>query len=191
MINNSQLLQNLDLYTSIAGVFYLVFLTILMGFALMPTTLLAGLSGFFFGWEAFPLLFFAYNFAALLGYGWGKRLSGKSLDLILEKYPKAQILINKKRNQIGELVFFGRLSPVIPFAVSNLLFALLKVGWKKLVLFGSIGMLPRTILTFWSGTVGSDVYGAIGQEGISGNAWIFIGLLVLSIWGIWRFFQEK
>lgn len=191
LINYSEYVQNLVFSDFTVAVSYLVLVTVLMGMALMPTTLVAGLSGFIFGWEAFPFLFLAYNIASILGYGWGKKLGGNSLDLILDKYPKAKTLIASKRNRIGELVFFGRLSPVLPFAVSNLLFSLLHVGLKRLVLFGSIGMLPRTILTFWAGTLGTDVYSAINQESISGKAWIFLLLLVLSLWGIWRFLKRN
>jgi len=191
LIKYSEYLQNMAISDFLVAATYLVLVTLLMGLALMPTTLVAGLSGFIFGWGAFPFLFIAYNFASIVGYGWGKSLGGNSLDFILERYPKARNLIASKRNRIGELIFFGRLSPVLPFAVSNLLFSLLHVGWKRLVLFGSIGMLPRTILTFWAGTLGTDVYSAINQEGISGKAWIFILLLVLSLWGIWRFFKRK
>jgi uncharacterized membrane protein YdjX (TVP38/TMEM64 family) len=135
LVNQTQFLQSIDILSPSPAFIYLVSMTLLMGMALMPTTLLAILSGFFFDWEAFPLLFLAYNFAALLGYGWGKKLGGDSLDLILKNYPKAKNLIESRRNRIGELVFFGRLSPVIPFAVSNLLFSLLHVGWKKLAGF--------------------------------------------------------
>lgn len=190
LIKYSESLQNLSLSDHLVSSIYLVLVTLLMGLALMPTTLVAGISGFIFGWAAFPFLFIAYNLASILGYTWGKKLGGESLDLILDKYPKGKNMIETKRDRMGELVFFGRLSPVLPFAVSNLTFSLLHVGLKKLVIFGSIGMLPRTIITFWAGTVGTDVYSAINQEGISGKAWIFILLLVLSIWGIWRFFKK-
>jgi uncharacterized membrane protein YdjX (TVP38/TMEM64 family) len=191
LIHYSETLQNWDFSSVLTISVYLLFVTLLMGLALMPTTMVAGLSGFLFGWEAFPFLFLAYNFATVLGYGWGKKLGGESLDLILDRYPKAKNLIEAKRNRMGELIFFARLSPILPFAVSNLLFSLLHVGWKKLVLFGSIGMLPRTIITFSAGTIGTDVYSAINQEGISGKAWIFIFLLMLSLWGIWRFFRRN
>jgi len=164
--------------------------TLLMGLALMPTTLFAALSGFLFGWQAFIWVVVGYTLATLLGYAWGKKLSGNSLEIILQQYPKAKDLLLKKEGKMGELVFFVRLSPVIPFALSNLLFSLIKSGWKKLVVFGTLGMLPRTTLVFFSGTIASNIYGAIQQEGVSGKGWVFIALLVLSIWGIWRFFKQ-
>jgi uncharacterized membrane protein YdjX (TVP38/TMEM64 family) len=165
--------------------------TLLMGLAIMPTTLIAALSGFLLGWKAFPWLVLGYSLATLLGYAWGKGLGGQSLDFLLNKYPKAKGLIDQKRENLGELIFFVRLSPVIPFALSNLLFALLNSGWKKLILFGTMGMLPRTTLVFFSGTLVSDLYAALNTEGISGKGWIFSGLLLLSFWGIWRFFKPK
>ncbi|WP_373493412.1 TVP38/TMEM64 family protein, partial [Aquiflexum sp.] len=155
-----------DFSTVFLGLLVSIFL---MGLALMPTTLIAGLSGFIFGWQAFPWLVLGYTLATLLGYGWGKKLSGESLDVILEKYPKAKTMLVRKSGRMGELIFFVRLSPVIPFAMSNLIFALIKSGWKKLVIFGTIGMLPRTTLVFISGTLANDLYTAIKQDGVSGK----------------------
>jgi uncharacterized membrane protein YdjX (TVP38/TMEM64 family) len=178
------------------GVFLIAFSALmvsilLMGFAIMPTTLIAGLAGFLLGWKAFPWLVLAYSIASLLGYGWGKGLSGENLDFLLEKYPKAKRLLDEKKENIGVLIFFVRLSPIIPFALSNLLFALLKSGWKKLILFGTLGMLPRTTLVFFSGTLVTDIYSALKTQGITGKGWIFLGFLLLSFWGIWRFFKSK
>lgn len=164
--------------------------TLLMGLALIPTTLFAALSGFLFGWQAFIWVVIGYTLATLLGYAWGKKLGGNSLEVILQQYPKARDLLQKKEGRMGELIFFVRLSPVIPFALSNLLFALIKSGWKKLVVFGTLGMLPRTTLVFFSGTIASNIYGAVQQERVSGKGWIFILLLLLSIYGIWRFFKR-
>ncbi|EKB49197.1 hypothetical protein B879_02208 [Cecembia lonarensis LW9] len=188
-LTNSKFLAEMNFYDPLTGSLALLTAVALMGFALMPTTMLAALSGFLLGWSAFPWLVLGYTLATLLGYGWGKGLGQDSLDLLLEKYPKAKALLDQKKGSIGELIFFVRLSPIIPFALSNLLFALMHSGWKKLVIFGTIGMLPRTTLVFLSGTMVSSMYEAIKSEGITGKGWIFAGLLLLSIWGIWRFFR--
>ena len=190
-VQNSQFLEQIDFSNVLDILMYVFGGMLLMGLALMPTTLFAGLSGFLFGWQAFIWVIVGYSLATLLGYLWGKKLGKDSLDLILDKYPKARDLIRQKKKKVGELIFFVRLSPVIPFALSNLLFALLKSGWKKLIIFGLFGMLPRTMLVFFTGTIASDIFSAIQQDGISGKGWIFIALLVLSGWGIWRFFQRN
>ncbi len=188
-INQAESFHRLDIFAVQNWTIYLSLSTILMGLAVLPTTMVAGLSGFLFGWNAFIFVVIGYTLATLIGYGLGKKADQGSLDLILSEYPKVQRLIQRKRNKMGELIFFVRLSPIIPFALSNLMFALLKTGWKKVVIFGLFGMLPRTALVFFSGTLASDIYAAIQQEGLSGKGWFFLFLLVLSIAGIWRFFK--
>lgn len=190
-ISRADWLMQLNFHNPITISGALLVSILLMGLALMPTTMLAGLSGFFLGWTVFPWLVLGYTLATVLGYAWGKKVGGDSLPLILARYPKAENLIRKKQGQLGELIFFVRISPVIPFALSNLLFALMRSGYWKLVVFGTLGMLPRTTLVFVSGTLASSIYGAIRQgEGVS-NYVVFIFLLLLSIWGIWRFFTKK
>lgn len=189
-VNYLPVLELIDFTSLFIILIFVCTATLLMGFALMPTTLFAALSGFLFGWQAFIWVVIGYTMATLLGYAWGKKLGGNNLEVILQQYPKARDLLQKKEGRIGELIFFVRLSPAIPFALSNLLFALIKSGWKKIVIFGTLGMLPRTTLVFFSGTIASNSYAAIQQDGINGKGEIFILLLIFSIWGIWRFLKK-
>ncbi|PSL05011.1 TVP38/TMEM64 family protein [Cecembia rubra] len=188
---NSKFLMELNFSDPFTGITTILIGAALMGFALMPTTMLAAMAGFLLGWKAFIGLVLAYTIATLIAYAWGKNLSKNSGELLLERYPKAKMLLDQKKGRIGELIFFVRLSPVIPFALSNLLFSILKSGWKKLILFGTIGMLPRTTLVFYSGTLVSDIYQAIQSEGIHGKGWIFIAFFSVSLWGIWKFFNKE
>lgn len=189
-VNYLPVLELIDFTSLFIILIFVCTATLLMGFALMPTTLFAALSGFLFGWQAFIWVVIGYTMATLLGYAWGKKLGGNNLEVILQQYPKARDLLQKKEGRIGELIFFVRLSPAIPFALSNLLFALIKSGWKKIVIFGTLGMLPRTTLVFFSGTIASNSYAAIQQDGINGKGEIFILLLIFSFWGIWRFLKK-
>src|SRR5690554_6932997 len=172
-------------------VFYYIIATyMLMGYALLPTTFLAVLSGFVFGWVALPFLILGYTLATIIGYQIGKKLDKGSLDFLLGNYPKAAQMIVDKRNEIPQLIFFVRLSPVIPFALSNLLFALLKIDLKKVVWIGLWGMLPRTLLAFTTGVVGESLVGAL-EENSGLRQWAVIGVLLLvSGWGIYRFFKK-
>ena len=165
-------------------------LTFVLGLALLPTTLTAVVMGFIWGWPSLPLLVTGYTAASILGYSWGKILSGNNLQALLAHYPKAAQLIEEKKGHWGQLVFFTRLSPVIPFALSNLLFSLLQTGYKNLLIYGTLGMLPRTLIAFYSGTLASGIYQAIRQEGISGKGWLFLGFVALSFYGLWRFFKR-
>lgn len=171
-------------------VYYTVVTSLLMGFALLPTTFLAIFSGFAFGWLSLPFLVLGYTFATIIGYQIGKKLDKGSLGFLLANYPKAAQMITDKKNKISQLIFFVRLSPVIPFALSNLLFSLLKIDLKKVVWMGLWGMLPRTLLAFTTGVVGESLVGAL-EENSGSRQWAVIALLLLlSIWGIYRFFKK-
>jgi uncharacterized membrane protein YdjX (TVP38/TMEM64 family) len=170
---------------------YLIITTLLMGLALLPTTFLAILSGFVFGWASFPFLVLGYSMATIIGYQVGKRLDSGSLALLLDQYPKAAKLIEEKKDDISELIFFVRLSPVIPFALSNLLFALLRTGLAKVVWMGLWGMLPRTSMAFITGILGESLMDALEGDSGGKELWVIAVLLLVSIWGIYRFFTKR
>ncbi|MEX2511760.1 MAG: VTT domain-containing protein [Cyclobacteriaceae bacterium] len=172
-------------------ILYLVACSILMGMALLPTTFLALLSGFIFGWAAFPFLVLSYTLASVIGYLLGRNLDQNSLDLILKPYPKAALLIQEKREKMGWLVFFVRISPVIPFALSNILFALLRTGIKNLVWAGLAGMLPRTFLAFLTGTWAAGIHQALQSDDENWQLPVLVLLFLFSAWGIYRFFKGK
>ncbi|WP_158858656.1 TVP38/TMEM64 family protein [Lunatibacter salilacus] len=162
----------------------------IMGLALLPTTLLSILTGYIWGWDAFGWLVMAYLLATSLGYTLGKFLSQHQLDILLKYYPRAKKMVLEKQEKIGSLIFFVRLSPVIPFAFSNVLFALLKTGLWRVLWWGIWGMLPRTILAFYSGTIAGSLYQAL-MDNDNYAEWItFIILLAVSIWGIVRFVKK-
>lgn len=163
---------------------------LLMGLALIPTTLFAILSGFLFGWQAFLLLVLAYSLASVLGYSGGRFLNKDSLQHLLKPYPKAKDIIERKKDQMGKLVFFVRISPVVPFAISNLLFALLGSGLLRVVWFGLLGMLPRTFLAFFTGTLASSIQQALASGTYSWHYPAIGLLLVISLWGIYSFFKR-
>lgn|SRR5690606_32868623 len=170
---------------------YLISTTLLMGLALLPTTFLAILSGFVFGWVSFPFLVLGYTLATVTGYQVGKRLDSGSLVLLLNQYPKAARLIEEKKDDISQLIFFVRLSPVIPFALSNLLFALLQTGLAKVVWMGLWGMLPRTSMAFITGMLGESLMDALEGGGGGKEFLVVAALLLVSVWGIYRVFARK
>jgi uncharacterized membrane protein YdjX (TVP38/TMEM64 family) len=168
----------------------LMVLTGLMGLALVPTTIVAVFSGFLFDWQFFPLLVVAYALASILGYFWGSIVTKDGLDFLFKRYPKTKHIIDTRKKNIPEVVFFLRISPIIPFAFSNLLFAFLQTGIQKLLVWGTLGMLPRTTLAFYTGTIASDLYAAFHQGNSTYQAPLFILLLLVSSWGLWKVFTN-
>ncbi|WP_246535247.1 TVP38/TMEM64 family protein [Litoribacter ruber] len=184
LYNNTEKLRMVDVLDFNVLFPFLIISASVMGLALMPTTLVAIITGFLFGWEAFPILAVAYLFATAIGYLLGKRLDHNSLEILLEKYPKARQVIAEKQDQVSQLIFFVRISPIIPFALSNLLFALLRADLKKVIWVGFLGMLPRTLLAFTTGIMAKSMLEAFREGNNLYQMLIFFALLLLSIWGI-------
>src|SRR5690554_7440313 len=191
LYGNPSFLGQFEFLTWSFVTYYTIASSLLMGLALLPTTFLAVLSGFVFAWISLPFLILGYTLATIIGYQIGKKLDKGSLDFLLENYPKAAQMIVDKRNKISQLIFFVRLSPVIPFALSNLLFALLKIGLPKVVWMGLWGMLPRTLMAFTTGFLGVSLLETLQERNNAEQFFIFIALLLISGWGIFRFFRRK
>ena len=164
--------------------------SLIMGMALMPTTMLAIVSGFLFGWAALPLLVTAYSIASAVGYFLGRKLDTNSLEYILGRYPKAEKLIRNKEKKISQLIFLVRLSPVIPFAFSNLVFALMKISLSKVIWVGLWGMLPRTFMSFTTGVLAESLVAALDEKNNAAEIIAIIALILISFWGIYRLFKN-
>lgn len=166
--------------------FFTVGIAILLGFALLPTTLTALASGYFFGWIGFPSLFFGYLLANLIGYTLGKMLNADFLPLLSTQRPEFKQQLEIRIERPESLIFFIRISPVVPFAISNFLFASLKIDLKKVLLFGIPGMLPRTLIAFGTGLLASSFLDA--KKAMNDPVqWIIMALLfVVSFWGLYR-----
>jgi len=186
--------QQLEQLT-VTGVWEQVLLTLilalLVGLAFLPTTFTALASGFFWGWAVFPHLVIAYLLANVLGYSLGKWLNADFRTILYSRQPSLKEEIEKRIEHPEGLVFFVRISPVIPFAISNFLFASMGIPLSKIIRFGLPGMLPRTILAFASGRAANSFLDA--QSSLKApQDWLILGLLLVgSVWGIWYFWNKK
>jgi len=183
---NASIFKGMDFFSAEIFPFYLIIATLVMGTALMPTTLIAIVSGYLFGWVSFPVLVIAYSLASIIGYKLGTALDENSLDVLLKKYPKTKKLILDKDDKMNELIFFIRLSPVIPFALSNLLLALIKASLTKVVWVGLLGMLPRTTMAFFTGYMAKSLVEAVSESADFYQIAGIIILFLISIWGLYR-----
>jgi uncharacterized membrane protein YdjX (TVP38/TMEM64 family) len=123
-----------------------------MAFALTPTTFVALLSGFLLGWLALLPLCVSYLAAALIGYRAVGYLDRGNLLQFLSQRKGVEAFMQKLQNSSLSVIAMSRLSPVLPFAVMNVVFSLVKIPVRPF-LWGSFwGMLPRTVLSVWAGT---------------------------------------
>ena len=188
---NYQAMEQIVVTGIVDQVLLSLILAFLVGLAFLPTTLTAIASGFFWGWSVFPHLVIAYLLANVLGYTLGKWINADFRTILYARHPSLKEEIEKRIEQPAGLVFFVRISPVIPFAISNFLFASLGIPLSKIIRFGLPGMLPRTILAFASGKAANSFLDA--QSSLKDpQDWLILGLLLVgSVWGIWYFWNKK
>ena len=188
---NYQAMEQIVVTGIVDQVLLSLILAFLVGLAFLPTTLTAIASGFFWGWSVFPHLVIAYLLANVLGYTLGKWINADFRTILYARHPSLKEEIEKRIEQPAGLVFFVRISPVIPFAISNFLFASLGIPLSKIIRFGLPGMLPRTILAFASGKAANSFLDA--QSSLKDpQDWLALGLLLLgSVWGIWYVWNKK
>jgi uncharacterized membrane protein YdjX (TVP38/TMEM64 family) len=162
-----------------------------MAFALTPTTVVALASGFFLGWTALLPLVLAYVVASILGYAAARVVDrGRLVDTISD-ITNSQDLIDRMREGGWLLVISSRLSPVLPFAVMNLVLSALRIPLRVFVLAGLAGMLPRTILSVWVGMQFGSIASAFHEaETLPIAQMTVVALTIASILGIVVFLRR-
>ena len=165
--------------------------SITMAFALTPTTFIALASGYFLQWNSvFPMVT-AYLFAAILCFQFAKSLGTASTFNKLTTRPKVKAFLERAHQNELLLVISSKISPILPFALSNFLLASLSVSFNNFVLGSFLGMLPRTLLAIWTG---SKIYNY--QQNLDSFQWdletqvLAITCLVMGIAGFWKVFKK-
>ena len=172
-----------------------VSLTILCTFTsagLTPPTMLALIFGYFLGWHAI-LPLFVINLGGILFINLIVRwLDHDRFLAFIDKNPKAKSILDRILNNELEVIFFAKLSPVLPFGLTNLLFALSGAKLRNILLGGFLGMAPRTILAIWSGHEAREIKALL--ENPNQSSWtqiVVIVLIILSIVGLWHAIQRS
>ena len=162
-----------------------------MAFALTPTTFIALLSGYFLGWRAFIPVAITYWIASFLGYKTAQFIDGGRFLTILSEKPKVkQVLENLQKDEF-KIILLARLSPVLPFAVTNVLFSFSNTKLRNFLTAGFLGMLPRTILSIWIGTQAQEIKRLI-EHPSEGNIsqFLVLGLIFASLFGLGYFVKK-
>src|SRR5690606_28068006 len=109
-------------------------MAVLCGVALVPPTFLAIVMSFFLNWEAVPLLILINLLAIALIFGLSRKLNFKWVENWLKSDPKRAELMGRIRIQELKIIFFTKLSPVFPFAITNLIFAASGASFRNIIL---------------------------------------------------------
>lgn len=162
-----------------------ILLTITSSVALSPPTFLAVVFGYFLGFQALPFLLFI-NFGAIsLVYLLYKYLDFRWVDSYLNHHQKVQNLLQNIKKDELKIIFFAKLSPVLPFALTNLTFAVSGSSIRHIVLGGFMGMLPRTLLAIYTGSQAREISEIINNPtGDITAQFIVFGLVLVSVFGL-------
>lgn len=168
-----------------------LFLTLGATIALCPPTFLAVVFGYFMGFKAIPYLLIINFGAIFLIYVFYKILDFKWIEGYFEKNEKIKNLLKNIKADELKIIFFAKLSPILPFALTNLTFAVSGAKLRNILIGGFGGMLPRTILAVYTGSQAKQIRTLIQNpnEGLFSKILVLL-LIIVSVWGITHYFRK-
>ncbi|MEM6844157.1 MAG: VTT domain-containing protein [Bacteroidota bacterium] len=171
-----------------------------MGFAILPTSLMALLAGYFLGFGALPGMIVAYTISSLIGFQITRWFDRGTLVNTLSQLPPKQVTFARQlqagvaHNQLG-LTALVRMSPIMPFTIMNVLLPLVGVSLRNYLLGGWIGMLPRTFFLIWLGNQAQEIRFLIKHEGDISVQLFMAGMVLVTLIGTGyyakRIFQQQ
>lgn len=159
--------------------------SITMAFALTPTTFIAIVSGFYFGWIGLPGVVISYLIASLLGLWFGVLINKTVVGQFISNNESWHKFFQKLKEREFLMVFFGRLSPVLPFAMMNFAFSSIQPNKYKYIKGSLLGMFPRTLIFFATGMQAGEIWEFVRHPNLDGAMTLLpLLLLILSSIGI-------
>ncbi len=182
-------IANFDLVT---WILFCLLSILTIALALTPTTLIAIAMGYFLGWIALPIIIACYQIASLIGYQLAKVVDDGFIATWIADKPKVKLFLEKLHQNETESIILARISPILPFAIMNVVLALARVSLQRFFWAGLVGMLPRTLLSIITGIGLSSLqaYIATGQSPAY-QQYILLALLLVSILGFIKIFRSK
>ncbi len=123
---------------------------LLASLALLPTHAVSLASGFALGALAGPIVAWAAVVAAsLLGYSFGRVVAGDRLASSLRAMPTwagvADALLDASPHRTAWLLALLRLSPLAPFAATNVVLAAMRTPLRPYLAGAALGLMPRVV----------------------------------------------
>ena len=174
-----------------AGIFIFIGVYAAATVLLAPGAILTIGAGFAFGlWKGFLAVSAGATLGAALAFLVARFIARDKIEAMAKGNEKFRKIDSAIGQQGAKLVFLLRLSPVIPFNLSNYFYGLTSVKFWPYVLASWIGMMPGTFLYVYIGTAGkAAVAAAAGSEAVKHGwqYWTFMGVglaatVVVTIW---------
>ena len=174
-----------------AGVFVFILVYAVATVLMAPGSILTIGAGFAFGlWKGFLAVSAGATLGASLAFLVARFVARDKIEAIAQRNEKFRNIDNAIGKQGAKPIFLLRLSPVVPFNLSNYFYGLTAVRFGPYVLASWIGMIPGTFLYVYIGTAGkAAVEAAAGGEVMrhGWQYWTFISLglaatIAVTIW---------
>src|SRR5438045_2121428 len=174
----------------VAGIFIFIGVYAVATVLLAPGAILTIGAGFAFGlWKGFLAVCAGSTLGAALAFLVARFIARDKVETIAKGNEKFRNIDNAIGKQGAKLVFLLRLSPVIPFNLSNYFYGLTAVKFWPYVFASWVGMMPATFLYVFIGTTGKATVSAASGEAMKygWQYWTFVSLglaatIVVIIW---------
>src|SRR5436190_15097721 len=175
----------------IAGIFIFISVYAVATVLMAPGSILTIGAGFAFGlWKGFLAVSAGATLGASLAFLVARFIARERVVAIAQRNEKFREIDSAIGKQGAKLIFLLRLSPVIPFNLSNYLYGLTGVKFWPYVLASWIGMMPGTFLYVYIGTASqAAISAAAGGEAVQHGwqYWTFISIglaatIVVTVW---------
>jgi uncharacterized membrane protein YdjX (TVP38/TMEM64 family) len=178
-------------HMGVAGIFIFIGVYAVATVLLAPGSILTIGAGFAFGlWKGFLAVSAGSTLGAALAFLVARFIARSRVETIAKGNEKFRRIDNAIGKQGAKLIFLLRLSPVIPFNLSNYFYGLTSVKFWSYVLVSWIGMIPGTFLYVYIGAASQvAVSAAASGQGVKHGwqYWAFtsVGLAATVIVTIW------
>lgn len=158
----------------VGGGLFLLGVFFFCGLALLPTNVIGIIGGWAFDFPlGITLLISGIVGAAMISFLIHKRIAGDRLPQIFDAHPKAKViyeaLVGQSVRRTTLIIFLLRMSPAMPFALTNFLMASARVPLKSYLVGTFFGMVPRSSAVVFVGAELSELNFDDSQ-----NVWLLI-----------------
>jgi uncharacterized membrane protein YdjX (TVP38/TMEM64 family) len=178
-------------HTGMTGIFIFIGVYAVATVLLTPGSILTIGAGVAFGlWKGFLAVSAGSTLGAALAFLVARFIARDRVEAIAKGNEKFRRIDEAIGKQGAKLIFLLRLSPVIPFNVSNYFYGLTSVKFWPYVLASWIGMIPGTFLYVYVGTAGQAAVSAAAGGEVVEHGWqywtfISVGLLATVSATVW------
>jgi uncharacterized membrane protein YdjX (TVP38/TMEM64 family) len=178
-------------HMGVAGIFIFIGVYAVATVLLTPGSILTIGAGFAFGlWKGFLAVSAGSTLGAALAFLVARFIARSRVETIAKGNDKFRRIDKAIGKQGARLIFLLRLSPVIPFNLSNYFYGLTSVKFWPYVLASWIGMIPGTFLYVYIGTAGRAAVSAAANGEAVERGWqywtfVSVGLAATATVTVW------